>query len=291
MFCRYCGTKVPDGSANCPGCGKAVANKAPASSANPFAQNPQPFNSAQNSPYPQNTQPFNGTQNSPYPQNAPGPQGYPQNYNYGAPMGGAGFGPRMNNFGGGLPSFRIGRRTIQLSVGLLLVPVMIIFLIIGMVGINTFDTVKLKEKEWGETVSIKFSLSDIDFDADDFFLTMVVKILAIICIFGTIAVLLLGIYKFIRADVESAVKMVGVAGIIMAIGYMFTIINGFYMKGVFNDEGGSKIKGGASITAWIWFLLMAAVAFGAFIVSSQEEQKLAMKAAEGERNSRFGSTY
>lgn len=263
---------MPDSANHCPKCGKAAAVTQPAPSANPFTQ--------QNNAVP--------PQNTPYtPQNAPyAPQGYPQNY--GAPNGGADFRSTMNNYNSGLPSIRIGSRTIQLSIGLLLVPVMIILLIIGMVGINSFETVKLKVKRADYTM--KYSLSDIEFDVDDLPLTIFVKIIAIVCIIATVAVLLLAVFKTVKAEIEKAVKLVGTGGIIMAFGYLATVINGYYMRGEFNSEF-VKCKGGASITAWIWLLIMVSVAAGARLIAASEEQKNALKAAEGERNSRFGGTF
>ncbi len=189
------------------------------------------------------------------PQNtAPNTYGAPQNR---APMNGAA--------GGGMPVINIAGKQYQLSVKMILPAIMILFLIIGMIGIFSFDTVKVTVKGGGYKETEKFSLSDCT-DGDLGF-SKFVNVVAILSVIGTVGSIGLCGYSLYQRNTVNAVKAVGLGGTCMTVGYLFVLFNGWYVRAKMKSSGlfalasfaGIKVGGGPSFTSWFWLIVMIAI--------------------------------
>jgi TRAP-type C4-dicarboxylate transport system permease small subunit len=178
-----------------------------------------------------------------------------------------------------LPTVNIAGRTVKLSVMSLAPALMILFLIIGMIGVFSFNTIKIKSKisayGYSATDTERSSLSDVDsdsIDAMDAGLTKVIKVVNVIAIIASIGALGLCGYMTYKNDTVKATLAVGLSGAILALAYFLDIINAFYLKGKTKDmfkDTGAKISGGATFGAFFWFIIMAAIAFGAYTISNK----------------------
>ncbi len=178
-----------------------------------------------------------------------------------------------------LPTVNIAGRTVKLSVMSLAPALMILFLIIGMIGVFSFNTAKVKMKitagSYGSASHTeRYSLSDLDSDSLDEMdagFTKFIKVVNVIAIIASIGALGLCGYMTYKNDTVKAVLAVGLSGAILALAYLLDIINGFYIKGKFKDmsEGLYKVSGGASFGGIFWFIIMGAIAFGAYTISNK----------------------
>lgn len=181
-----------------------------------------------------------------------------------------------------LPTVNIAGRTVKLSVMSLAPALMILFLIIGMIGLQGFKSVKVKAKAsasgYGVSLSEteKYKLSEWDSDElDGMGFTKFVKVLDIICVIGALGALGLCGYMTYKNDTVKATLAVGLSGAIIAFGYFMGIINAFYMKGKLKDTfslGGLvkvKVSGGPTFGYILWFIIFAGIAFGAYTISNK----------------------
>ena len=155
------------------------------------------------------------------PQNAAPAQNAAQNAarNFGNAVNGG-----VSKIDSNLPTINIAGRTVKLSVASLAPALMILFLIIGMIGVFSFNTIKIKSKYSGYGVSVsdteKSSLSDVDSDSIDVLdagLTKVIKVLNVICIIASIGALGLCGYMTYKNETVKAVLAVGLSGAIWHI--------------------------------------------------------------------------
>lgn len=185
----------------------------------------------------------------------------------------------INNIDSKLPTVTIGSRQVKISVNLIATGVMILFLIIGMIGVFSFNTIKIKTKISGYGMSTsstdRSSLSDVDsdsIDAMDAGLTKAIKVINVLAIIASVGALGLCGYMVYKNDSVKATLAVGLSGAILAVAYLLDIINAFYLKGKTKDllkATGAKISGGPTFGAIFWLIVMCAIAFGAYTISNK----------------------
>ncbi|MBR4626769.1 MAG: zinc ribbon domain-containing protein [Ruminococcus sp.] len=258
MFCRFCGTQLPDTAAFCAKCGNKVnAPAVPVST--PVSNVTQADAPAASTGNPGAPAGYTAT-----------PTGYP-----GAPSGSTGY-----PYGGGAyrapgtaPTIVVGGRTVRITLASIAPAIMILILIIGMVGLNSFDTAKLKYKvkAYHETVTRteEFSLSDIDSDMfDDLPFSVILKYFNIVVIIAASAFILRCLYMTYRNEIDRALFALRISASIMSWGYLLVFFNGYYIKSKYKDEISSSVKvsGGPTVTVYILLLLMSGIAYGCYYI-------------------------